>query len=185
MTEWRFSDDASDEALRPPTSTTPSGSLRRSARNGAATTRWVWFRTTITIPEKLGAFRCRRAVSGSSSRSTTADRCSSTARRSGNRFEWNGEVVLSESAKPGDKFQVAIHALNIGGPGRLMAANLVFDAPRRPDREDLGLPDEPRARARDREAPRQGRREVELRDRGERRRHRPGARSRRATSSRS
>jgi alpha-mannosidase len=40
------------------------------------------------------------------------------------RFDWNGEYVLTDSAKAGDRFIVAIKAINTGGPMRLLRAEL-------------------------------------------------------------
>ncbi|MCX6150934.1 MAG: glycosyl hydrolase-related protein [Ignavibacteriales bacterium] len=37
-------------------------------------------------------------------------------------FPWDGEFVLSENVKPGDKFLIAIKAINTGGPLRLIRA---------------------------------------------------------------
>ncbi len=34
-------------------------------------------------------------------------------------FPWDGEFTLTENAKPGDKFLIAIKAINTGGPLRL------------------------------------------------------------------
>jgi len=40
------------------------------------------------------------------------------------KFPWNGEFVLSENAKPGMKFLIAIRAVNTGGPLRLINAEI-------------------------------------------------------------
>ena len=39
-------------------------------------------------------------------------------------FPWDGDFVLTDSAKPGDKFVVVIKAINTGGPLRLIRAEL-------------------------------------------------------------
>jgi alpha-mannosidase len=39
-------------------------------------------------------------------------------------FPWDGEFVLTENAKPGDKFLIAIKAINTGGPLRLLMARI-------------------------------------------------------------
>jgi alpha-mannosidase len=41
------------------------------------------------------------------------------------KFPWNGEFVLTENAKPGERFLVAIRAMNTGGPLRLISAEIV------------------------------------------------------------
>ncbi|HOW88739.1 MAG TPA: glycoside hydrolase family 38 C-terminal domain-containing protein, partial [Elusimicrobiales bacterium] len=42
------------------------------------------------------------------------------------RFNWDGEFELTKNAKPGDVFEIAIKAINTGGPLRLMRASLAF-----------------------------------------------------------
>jgi alpha-mannosidase len=127
VTEWRFSDDQSEKPAAADFDDSPwkkAGPGQEWRGNNT----WVWFRTTITIPEKLGAFAL---PPGRVRLQLTVDdggQAFVNGKRAGGKFEWNGEVVLSESAKPGDRFQVALRALNISGPGRLMAASLVFDA---------------------------------------------------------
>ncbi len=39
-------------------------------------------------------------------------------------FPWDGEFTLTENAKPGDKFLIAIKAINTGGPLRLIRARI-------------------------------------------------------------
>jgi alpha-mannosidase len=39
-------------------------------------------------------------------------------------FPWDGEFILSENVKPGEKFIIAIKAINTGGPLRLIRAQL-------------------------------------------------------------
>lgn len=39
-------------------------------------------------------------------------------------FPWDGEFVLTENAKPGDEFLIAIKAINTGGPLRLLQARI-------------------------------------------------------------
>ncbi len=39
-------------------------------------------------------------------------------------FPWDGEFTLTENAKPGDKFLIAIKAINTGGPLRLLRARI-------------------------------------------------------------
>ncbi len=39
-------------------------------------------------------------------------------------FPWDGEFDLTENAKPGDKFLIAIKAINTGGPLRLLRARI-------------------------------------------------------------
>jgi len=51
-------------------------------------------------------------------------------------FPWNGEFLLTENAKPGETFLVAIKAINTGGPLRLLRAEIQTDE-LRPIRELL------------------------------------------------
>lgn len=43
-------------------------------------------------------------------------------------FPWNGEFELTQNAKPGDRFVLAIKALNTGGPLRLLRASIQSEA---------------------------------------------------------
>jgi len=51
-------------------------------------------------------------------------------------FPWNGDFLLTDNAKPGDRFLVAIKAINTGGPLRLLRAEIQTDE-MRPLRESL------------------------------------------------
>lgn len=42
-------------------------------------------------------------------------------------FPWNGDFELTKSAKPGDKFLIAIKAVNTGGPLRLIRAEILSE----------------------------------------------------------
>ncbi|NOZ62089.1 MAG: alpha-mannosidase [Calditrichaeota bacterium] len=42
-------------------------------------------------------------------------------------FKWTGEYLLTKNARAGEKFVVAIKAINTGGPMRLLEATLVWD----------------------------------------------------------
>ncbi|HEY6953542.1 MAG TPA: glycoside hydrolase family 38 C-terminal domain-containing protein [Bacteroidota bacterium] len=39
-------------------------------------------------------------------------------------FPWDGDFLLTDNAKPGEKFTIAIRAINTGGPLRLITANI-------------------------------------------------------------
>jgi alpha-mannosidase len=43
------------------------------------------------------------------------------------KFPWNGEFVLTENAKPGERFLIAIRAMNTGGPLRLISAEITSE----------------------------------------------------------
>ncbi len=56
-------------------------------------------------------------------------------------FPWDGEFILTENAKPGEKFIVVIKAVNTGGPLRLLKAELDMGivTPLREEIQDLFL----------------------------------------------
>jgi alpha-mannosidase len=85
-----------------------------------------WLRKEITIPEKyLG-----EAISGKVKLLVSVDDYGYMYVNGGNKgyFPWDGDFILSEKVKPGDKFFIAIKAINTGGPLRLIRAQLDLDA---------------------------------------------------------
>ena len=56
-------------------------------------------------------------------------------------FPWDGDFVLTENAKPGDKFVIVIKAINTGGPLRLIRAELDMGVvtPLRQEIQDFAL----------------------------------------------
>jgi alpha-mannosidase len=126
VAEWRFSEDPRDDLAAPELD--DSGWKRATiGQEWRGNNTWVWFRTTIVVPEKLGSFalapgRLRLQLTVDDGGQVFVD-----GKAVGHPFEWNANVVIAESAKPGDRIAVAIRALNTGGPGRLLAANVVFD----------------------------------------------------------
>jgi len=57
------------------------------------------------------------------------------------RFDWSGTFTLSQDVKPGDVLHLAIHAINTGGPLRLLRADFELAEPSeaRQEIEDFGL----------------------------------------------
>lgn len=118
-------DDASWQQIKPE---------ELSARRGGGHLSFIWYRTDITIPAKLGDF------------DTTGTKVVLTAlvddygevwlngempRRVGfpspatiQGYNFPNRVMLTESAKPGDRFQIAI--LGINGPISVSPANMVW-----------------------------------------------------------
>lgn len=86
-----------------------------------------WFRRTIVLP----AFASGRKVAGKVTLDLGVDDAAEVfvdgVRRA--KFGWTGTVELTSDAKPGDRFLVAIRALNTGGPLRLFRAGLSFEDP--------------------------------------------------------
>jgi len=118
-------DDASWPAIE------PKGLLER---RGGGRLFMTWYRTTLTVPEKVGDFETTGAravlaftfddyaevwVNGQMPRAAGRP---SPATIQG--FNMPNRVLLSEAVKPGDKFQIAILGLN--GPISLAPPNPVF-----------------------------------------------------------
>jgi alpha-mannosidase len=85
-----------------------------------------WLRKEITIPEQyLG-----ETISGKVKLLVSVDDYGYMYINGENKgyFPWDGEFVLSENVKPGDKFLVAIKAINTGGPLRLIRTQIEPDA---------------------------------------------------------
>ena len=84
----------------------------------------AWYRRPVVIPESLEGF----SVAGS--RITLGIGVDDFGEiwvngRKQCDFDWDqGRVVLTEKAKPGEQFLVAVRARNRGGPGRLLQATL-------------------------------------------------------------
>ncbi len=103
-------------------------------RRGGGRLFMTWFRTNLTIPEKIGDFQTAGATAVLSF--TVDDYAEAWVngampRRAGRPspatiqgFNIPNRVVLSESLKPGDKFQIAIFGIN--GPISLAPQNPVF-----------------------------------------------------------
>ncbi len=88
----------------------------------------AWLRSTVTVPAEIAGI----SVAGSS----VTFRCGVdddgvlyVNGKEVQKFHWaDGRVVLTEHAKPGEKFDIAIKGINTGGPGRLLSATLEFGA---------------------------------------------------------
>ncbi len=103
-------------------------------RRGGGRLFMTWYRTNLTIPEKIGDFS---TVGATAVLSFTVDDYAEAwvngamPRRAGRPspatiqgFNMPNRVVLSENVKPGDKFQIAIMGIN--GPISLAPQNPVF-----------------------------------------------------------
>lgn len=85
-----------------------------------------WLRKEIVLPDRiLGS-----PVGGKMQLKVTLDDYGSlwVNGESRGKFLWEGSFVLSENAKPGDRFLVAIRAVNTGGPMRLLRAELDMES---------------------------------------------------------
>lgn len=86
----------------------------------------AWMRKTIVFPKQI----LGTAVNGSAMKLLVtvddAGYCWINGENKG-LFKWDGEYVLTENAKAGDKFSIAIKAINTGGPMRIIDAKLEWD----------------------------------------------------------
>lgn len=86
----------------------------------------AWLRKTIIIPEKILGMPVQGGTIKLLLTVDDAGICWIDGERKG-LFKWNGEYVLTRDPKPGQQFQVAIKAINTGGPLRLLEAKLDWD----------------------------------------------------------
>ena len=82
----------------------------------------VWIRKVIVVPEKI----LGKPVSGPLRLVVAVDDYGYMYINGANKgfFPWDGDFVLTDNAKPGDRFVVAIRAINTGGPLRLISAKI-------------------------------------------------------------
>ena len=86
----------------------------------------AWLRKTIIIPEKVGPMPVAgsRVILRMGLDDIGECYVDGVFRQ---RFDWDQcHVVLTESARPGEKFVVAVKGINTGGPGRLLSASLEY-----------------------------------------------------------
>lgn len=124
--EWRFQHPAQPGGELP--ATDDSGWLRvRPEHEWQGDRTAAWYRRTIVIPDNLGGV----SLAGSSLTLRCAVDDDMEIFINGEpkgRFHWDqGQVVLTEKAQAGERFLVAIKALNQGGPGRLLWVSLSYD----------------------------------------------------------
>ena len=84
-----------------------------------------WIRKDIVIPEKI----LGKAVTGPMRLIVAVDDYGYMwiNGESKGYFPWDGDFLLTENAKPGEKFTIAIRAINTGGPLRLITAKIQSD----------------------------------------------------------
>jgi len=86
----------------------------------------AWLRARVKIPSEVGGI----SVEGSSVTfkcGVDDDGIIYVNGKEVQRFHWDqGSAVLTEKAKPGDTFEIAIKGINTGGPGRLLFAELQY-----------------------------------------------------------
>jgi len=120
---WRYSTDKSQPAYRTDYNESSWETLKIDQRVYPDT---AWLRKVIVPPEQIlgtptagGAIKLLLTVDDAGLIWVNGD--------FKGRFDWNGEYLLTNSAKPGERFLVVIKAINTGGPLRLLRAELEFD----------------------------------------------------------
>lgn len=104
------------------------------ARRGGGKTSFLWYRTTLTIPAKIGNLETRGAKAVLTAYVDDYAEVwvnGQMARRSGypspatiQGLNMPNRVVLAETVNPGDKFQIAVFGIN--GPISVAPSNFVF-----------------------------------------------------------
>ncbi len=120
---WRISPDLAKPVEGDPTSAgfddSSWGILRVEEKNYEDS---CWLRKEIILPETI----LGKPVEGKITFLVTVDDYGYFYVNGENKgyFPWDGEFTLTENAKPGDKFLIAIKAINTGGPLRLIRARI-------------------------------------------------------------
>jgi len=86
----------------------------------------AWMRKVIVVPNRILG---KKVAGGKLTLRVSVDDAGFCWINGENRglFKWTGEYILSENARAGEKFVVAIKAINTGGPMRLLEARLIWD----------------------------------------------------------
>lgn len=86
----------------------------------------AWLRKTIVIPDRILGMPVQGGLMKLQVSVDDAGFCWINGENKG-LFRWTGEFVLTKNPRPGQAFQVAIKAINTGGPLRLLEARLKWD----------------------------------------------------------
>ena len=86
----------------------------------------AWLRKTISIPAKMLGTKVNGGKIILHVSVDDAGICWINGQKKG-LFKWTGKYILTENAKPGEKFTIAIKAINTGGPMRLLEAKIEWD----------------------------------------------------------
>ena len=86
----------------------------------------AWMRRTITLPNSILGEAVKVGVVKLCVTVDDAGICWINGENKG-LFKWDGEFILTENPKPGQKFHIAIKAINTGGPMRIINAKLKWD----------------------------------------------------------
>ena len=84
----------------------------------------AWLRKTIAIPERIAGVPAAGKQIAFCAGIDDAGECYVNGELR-QKFNWGDcRVILTESAKPGEKFTIALKGINAGGPGRLISSRL-------------------------------------------------------------
>ena len=86
----------------------------------------VWFRGTITLPEKFLGYNISGSQIFLKLELDDAGLVWIDGEAKG-RFEWNGKYLLTKCAEPGKEYSIIIKGINYGGPLRLLRAELEIE----------------------------------------------------------
>jgi len=86
----------------------------------------VWFKGTVTLPEKFLGYNISGCRIFLNLELDDAGLVWINGEAKG-RFEWNGKYVLTEHAEPGKEYVIFIKGINYGGPLRLLKAELEIE----------------------------------------------------------
>lgn len=86
----------------------------------------AWFRKSIIIPKRIAGAKVNGGKLTLLVSVDDAGICWINNEKKG-LFQWDGKYVLTENARSGEKFDIAIKAINTGGPMRLLQAKLEWD----------------------------------------------------------
>jgi len=124
---WKYTTDFSSKAEELANPNFDDSKWKNYQLNYNLTIDSCWFRKIIEIPDYIAGV----AVKGNLKFLTSVDDYGYmwiNGEPKG-KFPWDGEFLLTNDAKPGQKFVIAIKAINTGGPLRLIRAKLDFNQP--------------------------------------------------------
>ncbi len=129
--QWRMSPDLKNariDGLAPAASDFNDGTWEMLTLGKSVYPDSCWLRREIILPDRIlgtpvrGPVRLLLTVDDYGSLWVNGE--------SRGKFLWDGAFVLTENARPGDRFLVAIRAVNTGGPLRLVRAELDMESTR-------------------------------------------------------
>ncbi len=119
INNWKYSTDFSGDPTRPGFDDSQWKNLKLDERIYPDS---CWIRKEVTLPERI----LGQTISGKMKFLVSVDDYGYMwiDGHSKGYFPWDGEFILTENARPGQKVTVAIKAINTGGPLRLIRAQV-------------------------------------------------------------